>query len=210
MSFGQDGASWGIYAQRYAANGTAVSGEVRVNSTTLDTQEQPSITGLANGGYVVSWMSLNQDGSDWGIYNQRYDADGNAVLDHLEWTGDAAANTIRSSSEVDFITGGDGADTFQFDQLPGTHSDQITDFTLGSDALALNSTVFDLNGQPIGAVFANVTGTQTEQAGARLLFNQSNQALYYDADGTANGNAVAVVTLAGVASLAAGDLQLYT
>uniref|UniRef100_UPI0010F697F4 cadherin-like domain-containing protein n=1 Tax=Pseudomonas sp. D(2018) TaxID=2502238 RepID=UPI0010F697F4 len=209
MSFGQDGNGYGIYAQRYATNGAAVGGEVRVNSTTLSDQSYPTISGLADGGYVVSWTSLNQDGSGWGIYAQHFDANGNPLIGHLEWQGDATANIIRSSASVDWFTGGAGADSFQFHQLPGTRADHVTDFTSGSDVLALNSSVFNLNGQPIGAVFASITGAQTEQAGAMLLFNQGNQTLYYDADGTANGNAVAVVTLAGVASLAAGDLQLY-
>ena len=33
----------------------------------------------ADGGYVVTWSSYGQDGSEWGIYAQRYDAAG-AVL----------------------------------------------------------------------------------------------------------------------------------
>jgi hypothetical protein len=41
------------------------------------------------------------------------------------------------------------------------------------------------------------------------VFNQNDHTLYYDADGAANGNAVAVVTLTGVASLTASDVQLY-
>lgn len=57
---------------------------------------------------------------------------------------------------------------------------------------------------------ANVAGNAHEAAGARLVFNQDDHTLYYDADGAANGNAVAVVTLAGVTQLAGTDLQLYS
>ncbi|VVN09551.1 hypothetical protein PS647_03770 [Pseudomonas fluorescens] len=209
MSYQQDGSGYGIYAQRYGADGAALGGELRVNSTTASDQQQPSISGLADGGYVVSWMSLEQDGSVYGIYSQRFDAAGNPVVDHLEWSGDSTANLIRSSAEVDWFTGGTGADSFQFAQSPGLRPDLITDFTQGQDVLALNSALFNLNGQLPGEVLANVSGAQNEQAGANLVFNQSNQTLYYDADGAANGNAVAVVTLAGVASLAASDVQLF-
>ena len=94
--------------------------------------------------------------------------------------------------------------------MPGARPDQISDFTQGQDVLALSAALFDLQGQAIADVLANVSCSQTEQAGAQLLFNQSNQTLYYDADGTANGNAVAVVTLAGVVSLTASDLQLFS
>ena len=34
---------------------------------------------LADGGFVVTWTSDGQDGSGYGIYGQRYAADGTAV-----------------------------------------------------------------------------------------------------------------------------------
>ncbi|MNQ70435.1 hypothetical protein D3C85_850740 [compost metagenome] len=209
MSSSQDGSGWGIYAQRYDASGVAVGDEVRVNSTTGDDQDTPTVAGLSDGGYVVSWMSYGQDGSGWGIYSQRFDANGNPVVDHLEWTGDASANLIRSTLETDWFNGGAGADTFQFAQLPGARADLITDFTQGSDVLALNTGVFDLQGQSVAQALANVSGVQNEAPGAQLVFNQDDHTLYYDVDGAANGNAVAVVTLIGVANLAASDVGLY-
>jgi hypothetical protein len=54
------------------------STETRVNTTTASDQFYPSVTAL-NGGYIVTWMSLSQDGSGYGIYAQRYDASGNTV-----------------------------------------------------------------------------------------------------------------------------------
>ena len=80
VSSGQDGSSFGIYAQRYDAAGVAVGGEVQVNSHTLGFQGFPSIAALPSGGFVVSWASSgHQDGSSYGIYLQRYDAAGVAV-----------------------------------------------------------------------------------------------------------------------------------
>ncbi|WP_032832124.1 hypothetical protein, partial [Pseudomonas sp. GM78] len=208
-SHSQDGSGWGIYAQRYAADGAAVGNEVRVSSTTLDSQHEPAITALGDGGYLVSWTSDGQDGSRSGIYSQRYDANGNPVADHLEWTGDASANLIRSTVETDWFSGGTGADTFQFAQLPDDRADLITDFTQGSDALALNSALFNLQGQTVADTLANVSGEQHEAAGAHLVFNQNDHTLYYDADGAANDNAVAVVTLVGVTTLTASDVQMF-
>jgi len=205
-SYGQDGSGAGIYAQRYGAGGAAVGDEVRVNSTTASDQYDPAISALSNGGFVVSWTSNDQDGS---IYSQRYDANGNPVVDHLEWTGDASANLIRSTVETDWFNGGAGADTFQFAQLPGARADLITDFTQGSDLLALNTGVFNLQGQTVAEALANVSGGQNEAAGANLVFNQDNHTLYYDADGAANGNAIAVVTLVGVTTLTASDMAVY-
>ena len=79
QSNGQDGSLYGIYAQRYNAAGLAASAEFQVNTTTLSDQTQPSITALADGGFVVSWTSFNQDGSGTGIYAQRYNAAGGAA-----------------------------------------------------------------------------------------------------------------------------------
>lgn len=200
-----------IYSRRFDGNGAALGGETLINTDTAGNQGVSRVAALSDGGYVVSWHSDNQEGSGYDIYAQRYDAAGNALIDHLEWSGDASANTLLSTDEVDWFTGGAGADTFQFALLPGLRPDLVTDFTPGEDLLALSSAIFDLQGQAPGdaGVLVNVTGNQTEAADAYLVFNQSNQTLYYDADGAANGNAVAVVTLTGVASLAASDVQLF-
>lgn len=50
--------------------------EEKVNSYSPDYQYQPSVSPLAGGGYVVVWTSRAQDGSNDGIYAQRYDASG--------------------------------------------------------------------------------------------------------------------------------------
>lgn len=72
----QDGSYEGVYQQRYNANGTPRDGEQRVNTTTTDRQTKSSVTILADDGWIVTWSSLNQDGSGEGIYQQRYNADG--------------------------------------------------------------------------------------------------------------------------------------
>ena len=53
----RDGSGTAILAQRYDASGAAQGGQVVVNTTTANDQEFPSVTGLADGGYVVTWTS---------------------------------------------------------------------------------------------------------------------------------------------------------
>ncbi|MGQ0675050.1 MAG: calcium-binding protein [Rhodospirillales bacterium] len=72
----QDGGNWGVYAQRYAENGTAQGVEFRVNTTTSDEQRGVSLTALSDGGFAAVWQSNLQDGGSWGVYLQRYDASG--------------------------------------------------------------------------------------------------------------------------------------
>ncbi|MEN5035388.1 cadherin-like domain-containing protein [Pseudomonas sp. TWI929] len=123
--------------------------------------------------------------------------------------GDSTDNTLQSTSAIDVFTGGAGNDTFQFAQLPGTQPDVITDFSPGNDVVALAAGVFDLHGQSIADTLANVTGAAQETTGAQLIFNQDNHTLYYDADGAANGNAVAITVINGVSNLTPSDLQVF-
>lgn len=54
----------------------APSVEVRVNTFTRDHQRSPSVAVDADGDYVVTWESYQQEDLDWNIYAQRYAADG--------------------------------------------------------------------------------------------------------------------------------------
>ena len=68
--------TWGIYAQRYNADGTKDGSEFQVNTMTSDNQQFPSVAALDSGKFVVTWHSYGQDGDKNGIYAQRYNADG--------------------------------------------------------------------------------------------------------------------------------------
>ena len=82
-SYDQDGSYGGIYAQRYDANGDTNGTEFQVNTYSTDAQESPSTTALSDGGFVVTWQSFDQDGSNNGIYAQRYDAQGEAFIESV-------------------------------------------------------------------------------------------------------------------------------
>lgn len=103
-SEGQDGSSYGIYAQRFDATGTAIGGEFQVNTHTDNLQLYGSIAGLSNGGFVITWTSGNQDGSSYGVYGQRYNAAGAAV------GGEFQVNTHTHGGQYDSsvaaLTGG--------------------------------------------------------------------------------------------------------
>ncbi|MBK7954247.1 MAG: hypothetical protein IPK02_09950 [Candidatus Accumulibacter sp.] len=72
----QDGDGWGIFAQRYNAQGVQVGSEFQVNTYTPAAQTEAKLASLADGGFVVVWRSEGQDGSSGGVYGQRYDASG--------------------------------------------------------------------------------------------------------------------------------------
>src|SRR4051794_24379083 len=69
--------------------------ETLVNTTTASDQYNPAVSALSEGGYVVTWMSYGQDGSDWGIYAQRYDASGNPVGSETRVNTTTASNQFN-------------------------------------------------------------------------------------------------------------------
>ncbi len=76
-SYGPDGSSGGIAAQRFRANGQPGGNELVVNSYTASGQFQPAIDADANGRFTVVWTNTAaQDGSEYGIFGQRYTAAG--------------------------------------------------------------------------------------------------------------------------------------
>jgi Ca2+-binding RTX toxin-like protein len=137
--------------------GGFVGGEFRVNDTTLAAQEVPSVTGLADGGFLVAWESNGQDGSGYGVYARRYDGAGTPVGGEFllaeisagdqrsvvvsarpdggfvaSWTSSdnssegivtrvfpgrlqtVGGDWLFGSSANDVLTGGAGADTYEF------------------------------------------------------------------------------------------------
>jgi len=75
-SDGQDGSKWGVYAQRYNAHSAPQGSEFRVNTFTTDHQADSAVAMSPSGDFVITWVSLVQDGSDAGVFAQRFSADG--------------------------------------------------------------------------------------------------------------------------------------
>jgi len=74
-----DGGDTGIFQQRFKADGSKDGGGVQVNTFTTGNQWTAFATPLEDGGWVVVWESNNQDGSGYGVYQQRYGADGDTI-----------------------------------------------------------------------------------------------------------------------------------
>lgn len=110
-SVGKDGSGWGISGQRYDAAGVAVGKEFVVNSTVNDTQYKPDVVALADGGFLVAWQSWNQDGSQYGLYAQRYQLGGTFLISGNLATGSSGADYIETGAGHQTIVGGLGNDT---------------------------------------------------------------------------------------------------
>ncbi|QOJ23020.1 MAG: DUF4347 domain-containing protein [Gammaproteobacteria bacterium] len=95
-----------IFAQLYDANGVAQGPEFRVNTTTDDDQKESSISGLTNGGFVVSWITADQDVDKHGggIYAQRYDASG--VAQGAEFQVNTTTTKFPDNSSLTALSNG--------------------------------------------------------------------------------------------------------
>ncbi|WP_168565747.1 cadherin domain-containing protein [Crateriforma spongiae] len=93
-SEGQDSSGYGVYARRFNANGIALTDEILVNQTTADFQGWAMVASEADGDFVVTWTSSNQDGTDRSVYARRFNADGTAK------DGEFRVNTHNSDSQL--------------------------------------------------------------------------------------------------------------
>ena len=145
---GREYTNYGVYAQRYSAAGQKLGGEFRVNTHTAQDQWGAAVAMNGAGEFVVAWQSIDQDGSLWGIYAQRFSGAGSAV------GGEFRVNTTtpgaQTSAAVAIAPGGDFAVGWQ----------STLDDPYGNSFARL----FDAAGQPLGAEFRlhdNAAGGQT-------------------------------------------------
>jgi hypothetical protein len=93
-----DGGGEEVYARRFDAAGVARAGEFHVNTWTERAQNWPSVACDADGDFIVAWQSRYQDGSEYGVYAQRYSAAGAARGD--EFRVNAATAGMQSGPFV--------------------------------------------------------------------------------------------------------------
>ena len=75
----QDRSGLRIYGQVYDSSGNKVGPEFQADTSVTYEKSNPAVASLAGGGFVVTWTSILQDGSETGIYGQRFDAKGNKL-----------------------------------------------------------------------------------------------------------------------------------
>ncbi|HEY9839979.1 MAG: hypothetical protein ACAI44_25430 [Candidatus Sericytochromatia bacterium] len=139
----QDGDQHGVYARRYASDGTALGNEFQVNTLTALSQWIPLIAMDNDGDFVISW--LGRDGSLYGIHARRYDSAGTA-LDPVEFQANTITNGFQWMHSLAMDGDGDFVITWQ---------------SSGSD---IHARCYASNGNPVTAsefrVNTFITGSQ--------------------------------------------------
>ncbi|WP_238272782.1 beta strand repeat-containing protein, partial [Methylobacterium cerastii] len=177
---GDDISDSGIKAQIYKADGSKAGGEFLVNTATASLQQNPTVTSLSNGGFVVTWTDLSGVGGDksgFGIKAQIYGADGKAVgtefLVNTETANDQRASTVTGLSNGGFV-------------VTWTDASQIGDDTIGS---GIKAQVYKADGSRVGTEFLVNTATANNQQLSTVtgLSNGGFVVTWTDASGDADG-----------------------
>lgn len=146
-----DASGSAVKAQLYAADGSKVGGEFLVNTQTNGSQASPVVTGLSNGGFVVSWQDQNSTSGD--IKAQIYGANGAPV------GGEFLINSATANNQnTPAITG-----------LP--NGGFVVAWTnQGSVAPDIKAQVYDANGAKVGSEFlVNSASANFDQERASIV-----------------------------------------
>jgi hypothetical protein len=142
-SFGQDGDGLGVFGQRFSAAGVRQGGEFRINAYTTGQQNAAAIAADENGNFTVVWGSSVQEGSDYGVFGQRFDAagvrQGSEFRVNSYTTGVQAIPMIASDPDGDFVVvwpGGNDQDGSLYGVFGQRYGDLI--FQDGFDAGAFS------------------------------------------------------------------------
>jgi hypothetical protein len=103
----QGGGYRGIYAQRYNSAGVPQGGEFLVNTNSSPALNRPQIAMDSDGDFVIAWESYGQDGSNQGIFAQRFNSLG--IVQGPEFqvntytTSAQVYNSVSMDSDGDFV-----------------------------------------------------------------------------------------------------------
>lgn len=138
-----DGSVFGIKAQAFDANGRPLLSELWVNTSTNGNQIVPAITGLKNGGFVITWEDESGtlgDSSGTSIKAQLFDATGNKVGSEF------LVNTEKSQNQRNPVVTALDHGWFVIAWMD-------TSATLGDPDYSIKAQLFDPTGNKIGSEF---------------------------------------------------------
>lgn len=103
VALNADPNSTGVYVQRYDNQGAPLDSTIRVNTTTLNAQDNPDVAIQSNGSFIVVWESDGQDGGGSGIFAQRYNSIGTAIGIEFQINNVITSNQINPVIAVDTV-----------------------------------------------------------------------------------------------------------
>lgn len=136
---------------------------------------------------------------------------GNVAANRLE--GGNGNDTMYGGGGKDVLVGGAGADRFVFNAALGAANvDTYSDFKHDTDLIGLDDAVFKAVGPKLEAAefYTKAGAVAGAAADDRIVYNSTNGALYYDADGNKSGGVASIqfAILSAKGVLDAGDFVI--
>jgi cysteinyl-tRNA synthetase len=141
---------------------------------------------------------------------------GSMLADHIDalggndrLNGRGGNDRLDGGSGKDVLTGGAGRDQFVFDSRLGkANIDTISDFETGNDRILLDHHVFTRLDKGALDISAFVIGAQAADATDRIIYDSDTGRLFYDADGSGAGKAMAFARLDAGLNLTDNDFHI--
>ncbi len=150
----QDGSGDGIYAQIFNPQGETVGEEFQVNNYTEDDQRNPKITALADGGFVITWQSDDQDDSGEGIYAQIFNPEGEKLLEN-EFQVNTYTENDQRNQQITALADGGFVITWQSEGQDGSGD-------------GVYGQIFNPQGDKVGEEFPVNTYTENDQRNQQI------------------------------------------
>ncbi|MCK5944738.1 MAG: cadherin repeat domain-containing protein, partial [Planctomycetes bacterium] len=191
QSNAQDGSGFGIYAQRFHADGTTNGAEFRVNTMATNSQTRPTVTTFADGGFAIAWQDGGNGSSS--VEVRVFDATATAVSNDVS----VKSGGINTSNEAYNPT----VMALDANRFLVVYNDENASVT------SVTGQLFDRNGGKIGGAIDIGTlqgdyGQWLGQPDVSLLANGGFAVAWYDDDdaGTNPQNRLRLFDSTGVAS----------
>ncbi len=118
-----------VVLQFFDQNADPVGGEIQVNASEADDQENPSIAALPDGTFAVVWESDGQDGIGESVVARVFDADGvpvsGEILLNSTVTGDQEDPRLAANGTDGFLAVWEGPSPMGDDEVWGRHFDAM-------------------------------------------------------------------------------------
>lgn len=131
---GRDGDRGGVYARRFAADGSPLGNDFLVNTFTTEDQFASGVSHAPDGSFVIVWSDRTQDGDDFGAYGQRFSASGTKVGGEFQISQTTAGRQSASGISHDGV----GGFIVTFTMTPGVDFGEVYARRFALDATPLS------------------------------------------------------------------------
>lgn len=143
------GSTQDVYGQRYDAQGAKVGGEFTVNDFTANWQYNPQVAAFEGGGFVVSYATDAQSGSNHTIYARRYlpsEADPSVLVAQTEQVVSFASGNNQRNHRIETTADGGFTVAFTYERPGSPVKDDVY------------KKVFDANGDEVTELSSIING----------------------------------------------------